>query len=228
MDHHSNETLADDIRNLADRLLCDPIAAKIFEHTPPMTLFSESGNVKIRDIAESADFLRRYQMPRYRSVGFRQNADVAIGLARRITEGEFNSTEDAAALRFINENMLLTYENPTGNATIGISAIKGRCIDFEDFFRFFVPYMKNAEVPGLLRKWQRAHEEQDSAIEQFYEAGEAGCQLISQYGWIRDPRFQHVGLMVIDQSIDYSDAVSVRAVANQCLKFCNGTAENQA
>jgi hypothetical protein len=112
---HSTETLAEDIRELAQKLLDDPSMMQIIRGAGPNGQLPLEGEIKLIAFCESEPFMQRFVTVRdFHKVGLqpnnnmyiagRYNPYVAIAVARLVAQGKFASVNDEKATKLIAEN----------------------------------------------------------------------------------------------------------------------------
>lgn len=216
--------LAKDIRDLAQSLLDDPVTSEIIRKAGAHMNFTPDDETVVYEFAVSREFLRCFEQEKspaftgkYKKYLYglnnwkiRANIDVAIGVARRVAEGEFVSVGDLQAKEQIEDNMV-----PVG---MHYDVPNARQISFEDFHRILIEYMQLPELPDLLKEWSRASCEEDSAYEQWQDADAPAIKIMRRYGLVRGATFAHIAQHILEKKIDYCDANIIRKLVRRYNK----------
>ena len=98
MAEYTDETLTEDIRGLARRLMEDPTTGAIVKDAGIHRSFTESEMLAVRALCDQEPFLAAYDINTWTEgdACFR-NMWTAISVALRIGEGEFSDVDDIAA-----------------------------------------------------------------------------------------------------------------------------------
>ena len=220
------EELENDVRDLAQSLLDDAVTGPIIRRRGKFQFFTDEEEKKVINFAEKAEFLNIFENERQfkRERGGitlemykLSNRDVAIGTARRVAEGEFQSVDDVKARALIKDNMMphdmSVWEWIGHGGTTDLnSPWRGRTIALEDFHLIFKEYIKDPNLPDLYRKWNETNHAGEDMAEIYDAVNERGTAIMRRYGLIRGCSFAHLGQAVLRLGIDYNDVDALCSV----------------
>jgi hypothetical protein len=155
------------------------------------------------------------------------NRIVALGIARRVAEGELRSVSDEAAKAQIRRN-LVPYEVPVGNQPPRVD-VRDRKAPFEIMYRVLDLLLKS---PDLEEKYTHFVSEANSVDWNYrtseYRGAEApiqalGQEIINRFGWIAYPRFASIVDYLRSREIEFN----CREEVKQALADLGQTDESQ-
>lgn len=224
MSEDDKEAMAEGIRDLAQRLLNDPVAGPIIQKAGKYKFFSEKEEETVRKFLEKIGAYEKVapsQDKVYHVMGgafLPSNIYVIIGLARRVAEGEFTSVNDPAAQQMVRENMI----GASGSEVFWI--IRDRAISFEDYYEILVELMQAPNLRERIDEYWRVFEETGADLGELHEPTWAvegiAFRIMRRHGIIKQPDFVSVASMIFSREINVNSKAAVKKL---CMNYHQGT-----